>query len=294
MKPRIRAALAMAGVWFLLVPARAEAQDGAPLPPLPSPSLSPSPPAQPPAPPPLAVPTSPPPAAEPPADVVHAHPDDDRTDPERVIGHLGVTYFDITDLPIANSVAGGGVPSPLTSSTVAAPVVGVRYWLSKRIGIDGGLGIGVAGGSDQTVTGGQSITISKTSTTGFALHAGLPIALAEGRHYAFLVIPETTIGFTMATFRPAAAPGATAIFDQDLSGFLFTLGARVGAEIYFGFIGVPQLALQASVGLSFRRSVYKWSSNGSSSSDGTNTFGTNVNADPWAIFKDAVSATYYF
>ena len=54
-----------------------------------------------------------------------------------------------------------------------------------------------------------------------------------------------------------------------------------------------QLALQATLGLSYRRSVYKWSSNGSSASDGTNTFGTQVNADPWAIFKDAISATYY-
>jgi hypothetical protein len=35
-------------------------------------------------------------------------------------------------------------------------------------------------------------------------------------------------------------------------------------------------------------------SGGDSASDGTNTFGTNVSADPWALFKDAISATYYF
>jgi hypothetical protein len=218
------------------------------------------------------------------------------TDHERFVGRLGVTYFDVTDLPIANQFAGGGTPLPgqITSSTVAAPVVGVRYWLNRRFGIDGGIGLGLAGGSDQSINGGTSTTVNKTSSTGFAFHAGMPIALAEGKHYAFLVIPELTVGVTSASFQPNALGGGTAPPSQDLSGFLFTMGARVGAEIYFGFIGLPQLALQASVGLSYRRSVYKWSSSGNSASDGTNTFGTNVNADPWSIFKDAVSATYYF
>ncbi|HEX3343395.1 MAG TPA: hypothetical protein VHS09_02430 [Polyangiaceae bacterium] len=202
----------------------------------------------------------------------------------------------VTDLPIANQVAGGGTPAPggITSSTVSAPVVGVRYWLNSRIGIDGGLGIGLAGGSDQAVAGGTSTTVSKTSSTGFALHGGVPIALAEGKHYAFLAIPELTVGFTTATYTPpSVAAGGTGGPNQDLSGFLLDVGARVGAEIYFGFIGIPQLALQATLGLSYRRSVYKWSSSGNSASDGTNTFGTQVNADPWAIFKDAISATYY-
>ena len=206
-------------------------------------------------------------------------PEEGMTAPHMFIGHLGVTYFDVTDLPIANQFLGAGAPGPgaLTSSTVSAPVVGVRYWLNSRFGIDAGLGLGLAGGSDQAVAGGTSTTVSKTSSTGFAFHGGVPIALAEGKHYAFLAIPEFTVG-----------P------NQDLSGFLFDLGARGGAEIYFGFIGIPQLALQATVGLSYRRSVYKWSSNGNSASDGTNTFGTQVNGAPWAIFKDGISATYYF
>jgi hypothetical protein len=220
------------------------------------------------------------------------------SDHERVVGRFGVTYFDIANLPIANQFTGGGAPAPgqLTSSTVQAPVIGARYWINRRFGIDAGIGLGFAGGSTETVTtgaAGTDTTVNKTGTNGFAFHAAVPISLAEGRHYAFLVIPGTTIGFTTATFKPVAAGGVTPP-DQDLSGFLFDIGARVGAEIYFGFIGIPQLALQATVGLSFRRSTFKWSSNGNSASDGTNTFGTNVQADPWSIFKDAVSATYYF
>ncbi|MGD0529522.1 MAG: hypothetical protein ABSE49_30570 [Polyangiaceae bacterium] len=231
-----------------------------------------------------------------PAETPAAPAAETESDPALWVHHLGVTYFDVTNLPIANPVTGGGgVPAPggLTSSNVAAPVVGVRYWLTNRFGIDGGLGFGYASGSDQTVAGGTTTTVNKTGTTGFALHGGVPISLAEGKHYAFLVIPDFTVGFTTATYTPPTAAGATAGPNQSLSGFLFDIGARAGAEIYFGFIGLPQLALQATVGLSYRRSVYKLSSNGSSSSDGTNTFGTQVNADPWAIFQDAISATYY-
>lgn len=299
MESRTSVVLGLTVACLSLVSELAWGQDGVPPSPPAAAPPAPSPPQPAPAPPPPAAPASPPPPAqaEPPvaaAEAVPPNEDEMPNDHRRLNGRLGVTYFDITDLPIANPVGSAGgatvLPSPLTSSTVSAPVVGVRYWVSRRLGIDAGLGIGLAGGADQTVSNGQSTTVSKTYTTGVAIHGGLPIALAEGRHYAFLVIPEMTLGFTTATFKPGASIGP----DQDLSGFLLDFGVRVGAEIYFGFIGVPQLALQASVGLSYRRSVYKWSSNGSSSSDGTNTFGTNVNADPWAIFKDAVSATYYF
>jgi hypothetical protein len=213
------------------------------------------------------------------------------TDHDAVIGRFGLTYFDITNLPIANPLIGGGAPPAApTSSNVAAPVVGMRYWFNRRWGLDAGVGLGLAGGSTESVIGGTDTTVNKTSTTGVAFHVGVPIALAYGKHYTFLVIPNTTLGFTTASYTAPVA-GAS---EQDLSGFLFDIGARAGAEIYFGFIGLPQLALQATIGLSFRRSVFKWSSAGNSASDGTNTFGTNVQADPWSIFRDAVSATYYF
>jgi len=220
-------------------------------------------------------------------------PVDEGSDHDRVVRRFGVTYFDVTNLPIANQLAPGSTPAAgtITSSNVQAPVIGARYWINRHVGIDGGIGLGFVGGSTEAVVGSTDTTVNKTATNGFALHAGVPIAFATGRHYAFLLIPNTTIGFTTATFK---APAGSAGPDQDLSGFLFDIGARVGAEIYFGFIGIPQLALQATVGLSFRRSVFKWSAGGNSASDGTNSFGTNVQADPWSIFKDAVSATYYF
>jgi hypothetical protein len=262
------AAVATTSLLVALAPRTAHAQDAPP--PLPPPATPPA--APPPAPP-------PPPAAE--------HAEQGPTDHELFIKHLGVTYFDITNLPIANPENGMG--AGLTSSNVTAPVIGVRYWLMPRIGIDGGIGLGFAGGSDQTVANGVVTTVPKVASNGFAIHAGVPVVLADAKHFTFLVIPDATLGVTSATYSPGG--GAP---NQSLSGFLADVGVRAGAEIAFGFIGLPQLALQATVGVSYRRSVYKWSSNGNSASDGTSTFGTQVNGDPWAIFTDGISATYYF
>ena len=276
-----------------VVPRLASAQStGAqPPPPLPPPPSAPAPTAlQAAAPAPSVAQPPPPPPPEPES---HAEPAEEKPDHDRFVGHIGVTYFDIASLPVANQVTtvGGGLATPVgpvTSSTVSAPVIGVRYWFHRDFGVDVGFGAGYAGGSQETVTPGTDNSADKGSTGGFAFHGGLPIAFFHGKHYTFLVIPQFTVGFTSGSFTPT---GGT---EQDLSGFLFDGGAAVGAEIHFGFIGIPELALQASVGLSYRRSVFKWKSGSNSFSDGTNTFGTNVSADPWAIFKDTISATYYF
>jgi hypothetical protein len=152
--------------------------------------------------------------------------------------------------------------------------------------------MGFSGGSQETISNGVDTTVSKLPISGFAFHGGVPIAFAHGRHYSFLVVPQFTVGFATGTLTPQlpanAPPGTAAPPEQDVSGFLFDGGALVGAEIYFGFIGVPQLALQAAVGLSYRRTTVKWKSGSNSASDGTNTFGTNLHADPWAIFQDTI------
>jgi hypothetical protein len=276
-----------------------------PLPaPLPPPPLAPSPPT----PAPVVVHTvvpEPPPVVEPAVAPAPKREDEGAPDHERFVGHFGVKYFDVTALPIANPVPvtgsgapqpGAGTSTPITSSTISAPVLGVRYWLKGSLGIDVGLGIGLGGGRQEAVNGavGTDSKAEKTGTWGLALHGGLPIALYRGRHYSVLVIPGFTVGGSGGTYKPPSVGGAPAAPQQDLSGFLFDIGAQTGAEIHFGFIGVPELALQATVGLSYRRTAYKWKSDVNSASDATDAFGTSVQADPWAIFTNSISATYYF
>ncbi|MBC7172299.1 MAG: hypothetical protein H5U40_07740, partial [Polyangiaceae bacterium] len=73
-------------------------------------------------------------------------------------------------------------------------------------------------------------------------------------------------------------------------------GARLGSEVHFGFIGIPQLSLQASVGV---RARYQWTQEKDTGSDvrlraDDLSVGTTVQNSPWNIFIANVAALYYF
>ena len=59
---------------------------------------------------------------------------------------------------------------------------------------------------------------------------------------------------------------------------------------------MPQLALQATIGLAFRYESIKasLSDNTVSASQSGIGFGTTVQDAPWAIFTNNISALYYF
>ncbi len=211
------------------------------------------------------------------------------SDHEKVVGHIGVGYLGFTRLPLAG---GNGIPDH-----VDAPVVGIRYWLAEKIGLDLGIGFGLTSGSTESVNGGNSQTVDAPSVFGATVHGGVPLVFAHEKHYKFLLVPELNVGFAKATFTPNVGPGQPAQPDISHSGFHLDVGARIGAEIHFGFIGVPALALQASVGAFVRRDTVKVSSepNGGtqSVSKGQTSFGTSVQSDPWALFANNISAIYY-
>lgn len=199
-------------------------------------------------------------------------------DHDLFIGRFAVTYFGVSRIPIADDEAG--------PSEVVAPTVGIRHWFTPMIGLDAGLGIAIAGGSDDV--GDESTDLS--TTTGVLLHAGLPLALSCGQHFCFEVIPELNFGFASATYE-GAGPGGD---DIDVSGSRFDLGARVGGEVHFGFMDIPQLSLVATVGLHYRRTSWGAEAGDSEASSTRFAFGTSVQGDPWAIFTNNISALYYF
>jgi hypothetical protein len=206
------------------------------------------------------------------------------TDHAGVRGHVAVGYLGLSNVPIAGGTGTLG-------AFVSAPVLGVRYWLPNTfVGIDAGLGISVASGSHDISSGTMSSSTDEPSTTAFAFHAGIPVALATGSHYTFELVPEINVGFANSTIK--AVPPATE--DTSLSGYRFDVGARAGAEIQFGFIGVPELALQASVGLFLSRQFAKASTSTLSSSEGRWSFASSLVDDPWQIFAGNVAALYYF
>ncbi|HEV3191305.1 MAG TPA: hypothetical protein VGY54_12440 [Polyangiaceae bacterium] len=203
------------------------------------------------------------------------------TDHDLFVGRFAVGYLGIADLPTATAMG--------AAARLPAPVIGGRYWLQRNLGIDAGLGLGWTSGSTDANVMGVTTSVDTPGNFGLALHGGVPLALAHAKHFTFEVVPETTLGFTSGTIK-----GVGGAPDTSLSGFHWDIGGRVGAEVHFGFIGIPQLALEGTVGLYFQRESVKASAGPNSVSTGTNSITTKVFADPWAIFAQTVHAFYYF
>ncbi|HYP75995.1 MAG TPA: hypothetical protein VER12_08575 [Polyangiaceae bacterium] len=199
------------------------------------------------------------------------------TDHALVVRHFGIGYMGRRTITI----------NPAGPTTVDAPIIGVRYWLDPMIGIDAGVGLLFSGGS--TTLGDTSTDLQGYSV--FMLHGGVPLALAGSKHFSFQVIPELNFGIAGSKTAPAMG-GAS----NDLTGIHFDIGARAGGEIQFGFIGIPELSLQAGVGLAFNYDHSKSTpaGGGASASRNTTSLGTSVGNNPWNIFTSNIAALYYF
>ena len=225
--------------------------------------------------------------------------DDGVTDHEKVVGHLGVGYLGLTQIPIGSGGGGGAGGFSHSRATLDAPVLGVRDWLSETMGLDLGLGFTMFSSSNDTVNNNVTTTTDGPAAFGVAVHGGVPLAFAYGKHYKFLLVPELNIGYAR---RGEKQNGNPAPPDIVRTGLRVDAGARIGTEIQFGFIGIPELALQASVGLNIRYQNWKSHQDAGppvvpterSSSDTQTSIGTTVQADPWALFVNNISAIYYF
>jgi hypothetical protein len=237
--------------------------------PLESPSVIPQgvPPAAPaPAPPPAA--PVPPPAVTvvaPAADEPRAGSDFDVEQRRWAVGYAGVSL----------------IPDGAGSQTV--PALGLRYWSSPSVGVDVALGIGWTGGSSESA--GQSM--DKNSVFGIIAQGGVPLVLSAHRHVTFQVIPYLTVAYG----KTSTGTGTSEI---DFDGLRFDVGARAGFELFFGFIGIPELALSATVGAQFEYLRNSQSSNGVTANDTTYSISTTVQNNPWDIFAGNVAARYYF
>lgn len=175
-------------------------------------------------------------------------------------------------------------PNDPALNDVDAPIIGGRYWFNPRMGLDAGIGFS---------TGSQTVTVGDMETEtpdpfALALRVGVPFALLDTRHFVFEVIPEATFGFTSNTIEGPMA-------DFEVSSTHFDLGARAGAEIHFGFLDIPQLALQAGVGLRFSHDSGSINQGGDEvGSFSANRIGTSLQGNPWDIFVGNIAALYYF
>lgn len=205
------------------------------------------------------------------------------SDHDAQVGHLAVGYMGFRTLTVGDG-----------SRDVGAPVIGARYWIDDMLGIDAGLGLAIGAPLDRNGTQKfENGAETKNSATAILLHAGVPLALANTGHFSWQIVPELNLGFGSATTEDVA--GGVSLKDE-ASGFYFDVGARAGAEIHFGFMGLPQLSLQGSVGLKLALA------NGSNDprNDGNKVdyssfrLRTDSYNNPWNIFTSNVAALYYF
>ncbi|MBN1654489.1 MAG: hypothetical protein JXA30_12025 [Deltaproteobacteria bacterium] len=195
------------------------------------------------------------------------------SDHEKMAGNFGVGFFGVFEVPV-------GISPVSDDDTVSAPTIGVRYWLSSFFGIEAALGLGITSASSEF--GDESTDLP--SYVGFALHGGVPLALASSGHFVFEVIPELNFGISTGSEEG----------DVDYSGILFELGGRIGGEVHFGFIDIPQLSLQGTLGLHVRHESRSTSTAGGDASESRTFFGTSVGNEPWDIFTGNIAAIYYF
>ena len=203
-------------------------------------------------------------------------------DHEAVVGHIGVGWFGLQSVPYPGSVA------------PAAATVGLRYWLGESLGLDLALGFGMISGTHSEDLDGDVMSNDTPSAITVVVHGGLPLVLYHAQHYKFLFIPQLDIGIADGD------DGGDTLF----SGFIFQVGAEVGAEIHFGFMDVPQLSLQGTIGLGL---AYVSTSTNSCVaappdecdselivSDSGFGIATAQFNEPWDILTSQVRAIYYF
>ncbi|MCU0656483.1 MAG: hypothetical protein MUF64_14905 [Polyangiaceae bacterium] len=214
------------------------------------------------------------------------------TNHAQVVGSFGVGYMGLGGIAIGQ-LQGGPTPD-ISSQNIDAPIIGARYWVSESLGIDAGIGFGNTSSKRTVKNGGVTTETEGPSATGFLFHAGVPLVLGTpGQYHTFQVVPELNVGFASSTIKGTTNNGVTTP-DIELGGFRLDVGARVGSEIHFGFVGLPKLALQATVGLYFSTSSVSGKQDQLEVTRSQTSIGTSVQAAPWSIFTNNISALYYF
>jgi hypothetical protein len=249
-------------------------------------------------------PVAPQPAAAPgpdgpPADpMVEPQPEEEgddsgKNDHQKVVGSVGIGWLGVSNIPLAFATPGGDNVNPtvngFTETQLAAPAVGARIWFSELVGLDVGLGLHFSSGTTEVA----NISVDKAPRFGMLIHAGVPLAFSSGEHVAFLLIPE--LNFAFATSEVDSPPGIpNAPPSAELSGMRLDVGARSGLEVHFGFMGLPELSLEGTVGLFLTNQSVSASVGNVSVSDSDLLITTTSFDSPWDIFRTAVAARYYF
>ena len=155
------------------------------------------------------------------------------TDHELIVKQVGVRVVHWGKVgPATTAITGraegdmGDVGAADQFASMRLTTIGVRTWFNKRLGLDAGMSLYLHRGKDERVQFGMGVA------------AGVPIALGYFKHITIYAEPRFDLSFMRV------AKGTIPV--------LFGAGADLGAELSFGWIGIPRLTLQLAVGLAMR------------------------------------------
>ncbi len=211
------------------------------------------------------------------------------TDGEKAMGGWAAVVFNSQPFDFPNT--GGSPPIPLTIYTV-----GLRHWTVDRLGpfknwgLDFGVGLAIASSKVTQPQTGTLVTTDGPSTSGFGVHLGMPLALAHHRHVTFELVPELDLIHAKEKLPPTTVGGDT----TDYTGWSFRFRFRAGFEIFFGFIGIPELAIEASLGATLSYDSVSSTTGPIERSSRGWSFATVQGNEPWSIFTGNVAALYHF
>lgn len=223
------------------------------------------------------------------------------TDHSVVLNRLGVRYFGSAAMPSLALGAMGAVSTSATGNSLHT--VGARYWLSSGLALEGGIAFGISSGSSSTTRQTGGTTTSATSDDpnffGIGIHAGVPIAIAESKHLTISIVPYLSLHYGRSSITTGSGNGTT---DNTLSTVQFRVGGNITSELQFGFLGIPQLGLQAQLGLGLTfnsntaEAVVR--SNNDTTRVSSSNFGIATTVGPNYSLADiitgSISAVYYF
>jgi len=228
---------------------------------------------------------------------------DDHDDHSVGIGFVGTRFVPTTAPAATDAVViapDGTATLTVAPSEITVPLFGARFWFNSTIGADVGIGFNVQSGTATTVAPNPDPALSSEteratpSTLAVAARLGAPISVFGGRHYHFMLIPELDIGYSSTRLESFDVSTSGEPLDLRLSGFVFGVGARAAAELSFGFIDVPQLAVQWAWGLRLE-SLRRSGKIGDAEATLRETrIGTSWYGDPWDIFVGSLAVHYYF
>ncbi|MFT3712688.1 MAG: hypothetical protein QM817_33985 [Archangium sp.] len=232
---------------------------------------------------------APPPLEPPPAAKAAPEPPSAR---DRLGSSFGIGFLGTANVLKAqpDTVITGGMLNVVQRTTV--PILGVRWWTPvRRLAVELGVGAMVSGSYNDVapMPGGQAG--DGPATTEMLAHVGVPIMLASTRHTILFVAPELRLGFSR--FQPDASGAGV------LTALTFDASAKAGVEIFFSFIGLDNLSIEAGVraGLTYeaRYTVTSLPLEPINTAVSSQTrFTTSLVANPWDLFTSTLAARYYF